>query len=164
MWGRETDMYEKQQRPNHLLQDLTDTRQDVSKISYYSISGHQITLASYTTPSNASVTPMLPYVVNFLVKNYTQIEECLFNGDKGCDSDQNCETIFDANMKPNIKQRNHTVGHTNRGKPPSRKMVAEIFDKDAYKQRALIEAIFRAVEDTKNHSLHCRMCLAKNRK
>ncbi len=64
-------------------------------------------------------------------------------------SDQNCETIFNANIKPNIKQRNHTdgAGHTNRGKPPSRKKAAEIFDKDAYKQRALIEAIFGAVEE-----------------
>ena len=52
-------------------------------------------------------------------------------------------------MKPNIKQHNHTdgAGHTNRGKPPSRKKTAEIFDKDAYKQRALIEAIFGAVEE-----------------
>ena len=105
-------------------------------------------------------------MVNFLVKNYTQIEECLFNGDKRYDSDQNCEIIFNANMKPNIKQRNHTddTGHTNRDKPPSRKKAAEIFDKDAYKQRALIEAIFGAVEETKNHRLHCRMRLAKNQK
>ncbi len=68
-------------------------------------------------------------------------------------------------MKPNIKQRNHTdgAGHTNRGKP-SRKKAAEIFDKDAYKQRALIEAIFGAVEETKNHRLHYRMRLAKNQK
>ena len=67
-------------------------------------------------------------------------------------SDQNCETIFDANMKPNIKQRNHTVGHTNRGKPPSRKKTAEIFDKDAYKQRALIEAIWSSRRDKESQA------------
>ncbi len=150
----ETDRYEKQQRPNHLLQDLTDTRQDVLKILYYSISGHQIILAPYTTPSNASVTSMLPYMVNFLVKNHTQIEKRLFNGDKGYDSDQNYKTIFNANMKPNIKQRNHTdgAGHTNRGKPPSKKKAAGIFDKDAYKQRTLIETIWSSRRDKESQT------------
>ena len=163
--GVETDRYEKQERPNHVLQDFEPTRIKMYlKYHITAITGHQIILASYTTPSNVSDTSMLPYMVSFLVKNYTQIEERLFNGDKGYDSDQNCEIIFNANMKPNIKQRNHTdgAGHTNRGKP-SRKKAAEIFDQDAYKQRALIEAIFGA-EETKNHRLHCRMRLAKNQK
>ncbi len=55
-------------------------------------------------------------------------------------------------MKPNIKQRNHTAGHTNRGKPPSRKKVAEIFDKDAYKQRAFIEAIWSSRRDKESQA------------
>ncbi len=81
--GVETDRYEKQEKSNHLPQDFEPTRiKTYLKYHITAITGHQIILASYTTPSNVSDTPMLPYMVNFFVKNYTQIEECLFNGDK----------------------------------------------------------------------------------
>ena len=67
--GVETDRYEKQERPNHLLQDFEPTRvKTYLKYHITAITAHQITLASYTTPSNASDTSMLPYMVNFLVK------------------------------------------------------------------------------------------------
>ena len=161
----ETDRYEAVMRPDPSQGDFVQTR--VKKYLKYhvtAITGHQIVLSSYVTPSNVSDTSMLPVMLGDVKKNYSQLAGRIFNADKGYDSDKNCEKLFAMDMIPNIKQRNVADGtdSTNRGKP-SRKKATMIFDKDAYKQRALIEAIFGA-EETKGHRLHCRLRLDDNRK
>ena len=62
-------------------------------------------------------------------------------------------------MTPNIKQRKNA---TNQNKP-NRRRAAQMFDKEEYRWRGLIEGIFCA-EETRRHQLHCRFIREDNRR
>ena len=161
----ETDRYEMRETCESNQQCLVESRvRTYQKYHITAITGPQIILSSHTTPSNVNDTSMLPIMIDDVTQNYPQLAGCVFNADKGYDSDQNCELLFKNGFIPNISQRSPAEGTncTNEGKP-SRKKAGEIFDPEAYKQRSLIEAIFGA-DETRGHRLFCRMRCADNRK
>ena len=96
-------------------------------------------------------TTMLPVMLDTMRRQRLDLSGRFFDGDKGYDSDENCEMLFEMGFIPNIKQRKDAV---NRGKP-SRSKAARLFDQNEYRKRGMIEGVFGA-EEAKRHQLHCR--------
>ena len=67
---------------------------------------------------------MLPVMLDMMRRQGLDLSGRFFDGDKGYDSDENCEMLFEMGFIPNIKQRKDAV---NRGKP-SRSKAARLFD------------------------------------
>ena len=101
---------------------------------------------------------MLPAMLAEIKRRGFDFAGCVFDCDKGYDSDYNCRLIFEMGMTPNIKQRKNAVS---RGKP-HRKKAAGLFDGEEYKERSLIEGVFGA-EEARRHQLHCRFVRDDNR-
>ena len=70
--------------------------------------------------------PSLPVMLDMMRLQGLDLSGRFFDGDKGYDSDENCEMLFEMGFIPNIKQRKDAV---NRGKP-SRSKAARLFDQD----------------------------------
>ena len=121
--------------------------------------GLQIILAAFATPGSVSDMTMLPAMLAEIKRRGFDFAGCVFDCDKGYDSDYNCGLIFEMGMTPNIKQRKNAVS---RGKP-HRKKAAGLFDGEEYKERSLIEGVFGA-EETRRHQLHCRFVRDDNRR
>ena len=92
--------------------------------------GLQIILAAFATPGSASDMTMLPAMLAEIKRRGFDFAGCVFDCDKGYDSDYNCGLIFEMGMTPNIKQRRNAVS---RGKP-HRKKAAGLFDGEEYKE------------------------------
>ena len=156
----ETTRYEYVERPSRKERDFVETRQKTYwKYHITAILGLQIVLAAFTTPSNINDTTMLPVMLAEIRRRGFDFAGNFFDGDKGYDSDYNCELLFWMGMIPNIKQRKDAV---NRGKSHRRK-AAGMFSDSEYRKRALIEGIFGA-EETRRHQLHCRFVREDNRR
>ena len=56
--------------------------------------GLQIVLAAFTTPSNINDTTMLPVMLAEIRRRGFDFAGNFFDGDKGYDSDYNCELLF----------------------------------------------------------------------
>ena len=95
--------------------------------------GLQIVLAVFTTPSNINDTTMLPVMLAENRHRGFDFVGGFFDGDKGYDSDYNCELLFWMGMIPNIRQRKDAV---NRGKSHRRK-TAGMFSDSEHRKRAL---------------------------
>ena len=91
-------------------------------------------------------------------KNYLP-DPSVFHVDRECDSNYNCQILFEMGIIPNIKQRSSSV---NRGKP-YRRRAAKIFNEDGLPQRGIMEGIFGG-EESKRHQLHCRFIRPDNRR
>ena len=115
-------------------------------------------MTAFTTASNVNDTTMLPVMLEMMRRQGLDLSGHFFDGDKGYDSDENCEMLFEMGLIPNIKQRRDAV---NRGKP-SRSKAARLFNQDEYRKRGMIEGVFGA-EETKRHQLHCRFIREDNR-
>ena len=115
-------------------------------------------MTASTTASNVNDTTMLPVMLDMMRRQGLDLSGCFFDEDKGYDSDENCEMLFEMGFIPNIKQRKDAV---NRGKP-SRSKAARLFDQDEYRKRGMIEGVFGA-EGAKRHQLHCRFIRENNR-
>ena len=156
----ETTRYEDVEKPDVNERDFVEKLQKIYwKYHITAILGLQIILAAFTTPGRVSDTTMLPIMLAEIKRRGFDFAGCVFDCDKGYDSDYNCELIFEMGMTPNIKQRKNAVS---RGKP-HRKKAAGLFDGDGYKERSLIEGVFGA-EETRRHQLHCRFILDDNRR
>ncbi len=83
---------------------------------------------------------------------------CIFNADRGCDSDENVRLIKEYGMKPDIKLRGNAV----RTKMKHRKEAVKTFDRTSCKTRGMIGGIFGA--ETENHRLMCRFRKASTRR
>ena len=94
------------------------------------ILGLQIILAAFATSGSVSDMTMLLAMLAEIRRRGFDIAGCVFDCDKGYDSDHNCRLIFEMGMTPNIKQRRNTVS---RGKP-HRKKAAGLFDGEEYKE------------------------------
>ena len=157
--GVETTRYEAVTRPNKKEMDFVETLQkQYLKYHITAILGLQIILTAFTTASNVNDTTMLPVMLDMMRRQELDLSGHFFDGDKGYDSDENCEMLFEMGFIPNIKQRKDAV---NRGKP-SRSKAARLFDQDEYRNRGMIEGVFGA-EETKRHQLHCRFIREDNR-
>ena len=158
--GAETTRYEDAERPDRTKRDFVETRQKTYwKYHITAILGLQIVLAAFTTPGNVNDTTMLPAMPDEIKRRGFDFAGHFFDGDRGYDSDDNCEKLFWMGMIPNIRQRKDAV---NRGKP-CRKKAARLFNDDEYRKRALIEGIFGA-EETRGHQLLCRFVREDNRR
>ena len=156
----ETTRHEYVERPNREERDFIETRQKTYwKYHITAILGLQIVLAAFTTPGNINDTTMLPVMLAEIRRRGFDFAENFFDGDKGYDSDYNCELLFWMGMIPNIRQRKDAV---NRGKSYRRK-AAGMFSDSEYRKRSLIEGIFGAKE-TRWHQLHCRFVREDNRR
>ena len=157
--GVETTRYEAVTRPNKKERDFVETLQkQYLKYHIVAILGLQIILTAFTTASNVNDTTMLPVMLDMMRRQGLDLSGRFFDGDKGYDSDENCEMLFEMGFIPNIRQRRDAV---NRGKP-SRSKAARLFDQDEYKKRGMIEGVFGA-EEAKRHQLHCRFIREDNR-
>ena len=88
---------------------------------------------------------MLPAMLAEIKRRGFDFAGCVFDCDKGYDSDYNCGLIFEMGMTPNIKQRKNAIS---RGKP-HRKKAAGLFDGEEYKERSMIEGVVRGRGDPK---------------
>ena len=157
--GVETTRYEAVTRPNKKEMDFVETLQkQYLKYHITAILGLQIILTAFTTASNVNDTTMLPVMLDMMRRQWLDLSGYSFDGDKGYDSDENCEMLFEMGFIPNIKQRKDAV---NRGKL-SRSKAARLFNQDEYRNRGMIEGVFGA-EETKRHQLHCRFIREDNR-
>ena len=156
----DTTRYECVGGPNREERDFVETRQKTYwKYHATDILGLQIVLAAFTTPSNINDTTMLPVMLAEIRRRGFDFVGGFFDGDKGYDSDYNCELLFRMGMIPNIRQRKDAV---NRGKSHRRK-AAGMFSDSEYRKGVLIGDIFGA-EETRRHQLHCRFVLEDNRR
>ena len=134
----ETTRYEAVTRPNKKERDFVETLQkQYLKYHIVAILGLQIILTAFTTASNVNDTTMLPVMLDMMRRQGLDLSGRFFDGDKGYDSDENCEMLFEMGFIPNIKQRKDAV---NRGKP-SRSKAARLFDQDEYRKRGMIEGV-----------------------
>ena len=157
--GVETTGYEAVTRPNKKERDFVETLQkQCLKYRITAILGLQIILTAFTTASSVNDTTMLPVMLDMMRRQGLDPSGRFFDGDKGYDSDENCETLFEMGFIPNIRQRRDAV---NRGKP-GRKKAAGLFGQDECRKRGMIEGVFGA-EEAKRHQLHCRFIREDNR-
>ena len=157
--GVETTRYEAVTRPNKKERDFVETLQkQYLKYHITAILGLQIILTAFTTASNVNDTTMLPVMLEMMKRQGLDLSGRFLDGDKGYDSDENCEMLFEMGFIPNIRQRKDAV---NRGKP-SRKKAARLFNQDEYRKGGMIEGVFGA-EKAKRHQLHCRFIREDNR-
>jgi len=104
---------------------------------------HILAILDYNIISSVEVTDsrtgdseMLPPLLDGL----PPVEEgSILDADRACDSDGNCQLVYEKHLKPNIKQR-QTHGR-NRGLR-FRRRAAQEFNVDAYQYRLLVEGIF----------------------
>ena len=156
----ETTRYADVERPDANKRDFVEKPQRIYwKYHITAILGLQIILAAFATPGSVSDMTMLPAMLAEIKRRGFDFAGCVFDCDKGYDSDYNCGLIFEMGMTPNIKQRRNAVS---RGKP-HRKKAAGLFDGEEYKERSLIEGVFGA-EETRRHQLHCRFVRNDNRR
>ena len=157
--GVETTRYEAATRPNKKEVDFVETLQkQCPKYHITAILGLQIISTAFTTASNVNDTTMLPVMLDMMRRQGLDPSGRFFDGDRGYDSDENCEMLFEMGFIPNIRQRKDAV---NRGKP-GRKKAARLFGQDEYRKRGMIEGAFGA-EEAKRHQLHCRFIREDNR-
>ena len=117
--GVETTGYEAVTRPNKKGRDFVETLQkQCLKYHMTAILGLQIILTAFTAASNANGTTMLPVMLEMMRRQGLDLSGRFFGGDKGYDSDENCEMLFEMGFIPNIRQRKDAV---NRGKPGRKK-------------------------------------------
>ncbi len=91
----ETTRYEYVERPSRKERDFVETRQKTYwKYHITAILGLQIVLAAFTTPSNINDTTMLPVMLAEIRRRGFDFAGNFFDGDKGYDSDYNCELLF----------------------------------------------------------------------
>ncbi len=84
---------------------------------------------------------------------------CIFNEDRGCDSDESVRPIREYGMKPNIRMRADAV----RTKMKRRREAVRTFGPEPYKTRGMMGGIFGA-EETGNRRLTCRFIKAPARR
>ena len=90
----ETTRYEYVERPNREERDFVETRQKTYwKYHITAILGLQIVLAAFTTPGNINDTTMLPVMLAEIRRRGFDFAGNFFDGDKGYDSDYNCELL-----------------------------------------------------------------------
>ena len=162
--GVETTRYEivvkPVEKPAEKEVDFVQTRQKIYwKYHITAVLGLQIVLSAVSTPGNVNDCLKLPDMLAGIKNHGFDFSGCVFDGDRGYDSDANFAELFWMGMMPNIKQR---AGAVNKDKP-DRKRAAGMFDAGQYRMRALIEAIFGA-EETRRHQLHCRFVREDNRR
>ena len=139
--GVETARYEivtkPAEKPAEKEVDFTQTRQKIYwKYHVTAILGLQIVLSAVSTPGNVNDCPKLPDMLAGIKNHGFDFSGCVFEGDRGYDSDANFAELFWMGMMPNIKQR---AGAVNKDKP-DRKKAAGMFDAGQYRMRALIES------------------------
>jgi hypothetical protein len=122
-----------------------------------SVKYHVIAILDYNIIMAAKITSRRTAdsrTLRSMLKDLPQMEDSIFDADKGYDSDRTCELVYGKMMKPNIKQR-ETEG-ANRGLR-FRRRAAEEFDEAVYRYRGLIEGIFGAEEAGKGLKTRCRL-------
>ena len=111
----ETTRYEYAKRPNRKERDFVETRQKTYwKYHITAILGLQIVLAAFTTPSNINDTTMLPVMLAEIRRRGFDFAGNFFDGDKGYDSDYNCELLFWMGSNRIKDSENSAMRHTNR--------------------------------------------------
>ena len=158
--GVETTRYETIMRPLKREKDFVEMAQkEYLKYHIVAVLGLQIILESEITPSNVNDVTMLPPMLGEMKRQCLLPGPSVFHADRGCDSNYNCQILFEMGMIPNTKQRSSSV---NRGKP-YRSRAAKIFGGEEYRQRGMIEGIFGG-EESKRLQLHCRFIRPDNRR
>ena len=156
----ETTRYADVEKPDANECDFIEKIQRIYwKYHITAILGLQIILAAFSTPGNVSDTAMFPTMLAEIRHRGFDLAGCVFDCDKGYDSDYNCRLIFEMSMTPNIKQRKDAVS---RGKP-HRKKATGLFDGEWYKERSMIEGVLGA-EETRRHHLYCRFVRDDNQR
>ena len=116
-------------------------------------------LESEITSGSVNDVTMLPPMLGEAKRQDLLADPSILHADRRCDSDHNCQILFEMGITPNIKQRS---GSVNRGKP-YRNKAAKIFDEEEYRQRGMMGGIFGG-EESKRHQLHCRFIRPDNRR
>ena len=102
--GAETTGYEAVTRPNKKEMDFVETLQkQCLKYHITAILGLQIILTAFTTASSVNDTTMLPVMLDMMRRQGLDPSGRFFDGDKGYDSDENCEMPFEMGFIPQHK-------------------------------------------------------------
>jgi len=153
-----TDIYRHEMRPvknRHEFEQIK-IRQHL-KWHITAVLDHLVILSSRITTKKTHDSPILKTMLNRMKRIGIDLRGCIFDADKGYDSDDRCGQIFEMEMFPNISQRKNA---TNRNKR-FRRQAAKLFDVDVYRYRGLIEGIFGA-EESEHHQLYCRLKKRQN--
>ena len=120
---------------------------------------HMIIQSAKVTSKKTGDSPVLRTMLNKLKKYGVNLAGSIFDADTAYDSNDNCKSMFDMDMIPNIKQKENAQ---NKGeKMKYRREASQIFNVPVYHYRGLIEGIFGA-EETEHHQLYCRFRLKGN--
>lgn len=156
----ETPVYRHETRPNKITHEFEEKRiQQYLKWHVTAVLDCMVILSSRITSKNTHDSPVLKTMLNRMRNLGIDLKGCIFDADKGYDSDDRCRQIFEMGMQPNISQRRNATNKKKR----FRRKAAEMFDVDVYRYRGLIEGIFGA-EESQHHQLYCRFRIRANQR
>jgi hypothetical protein len=159
--GIETDRYEYEERPVRKKKTFEMIRvKTYLKWHITAVLDHLVILSARTTSKKTGDSPVLRTMLNKLKKKYgVDLAGSIFDADMAYDSNDNCKSMFEMDIIPNIKQKENAQ---NRGeKMKYRRKASRMFNVPVYHYRGLIEGIFGA-EETEHHQLYCRFRLEDN--
>ncbi|MCE2498992.1 MAG: transposase [Nitrosopumilaceae archaeon] len=120
--GAEAARYEYTEAPGVTLHDFMPPDAERPRFKTYlkyhvtAVLGHQVILTAITTPGSVHDSRMLPAMLEKIRKFGFDFSGRYFNADRGYDSDDNFEKVFESGMIPNIRQRQY---RGQRGAPPN---------------------------------------------
>ena len=134
----ETTRYTDIEKPDANERNFVEKPQRIYwKYHIMAVLGLQIILAVFATSGSVSDMTMLPAMMVEIKHRGFDFAGCVFDCDKGYDSDYNCRVILEMGMTSNIKQRKNAVSR----RKPHRKKAAGLFDGEEHKERSLIENV-----------------------
>jgi len=158
--GVETNRYEEVVRPDRRKRGFEVTRRLLYlKYHIIAILDHLIILKVKITTYRCADSPIL----RSMLKSFKALPGCIFNADRGYDGELNYQRLYELLIHPNIKQR--LVQKEPKGKGRKRlryrSKASKEFNKDLYRYRGMIEAIFGG-EESDEHNLRTRFSIKEH--